>query len=898
MKNHYKKQLIACSCILSLTGVTFLGPMMPSVLNKEILAADGDVSSDDHMRNADKVITHNYPAASVGETLHYDLNGYSETDIISSKWYVDDVLRSESTAASGYTIAEDEDESFISYEVKTSDGKVYTGRFYCSSLPVLYIDSSAAYDSFQYKTEDYTEVSLHLTGSGYEDDTLYSGDAGIRLRGNSTAGLSKKPFKLKLDKKSDLLGMGEQKHWVLLANAIDSTNMRNKLLYDFSAKIGAETSMQSENITMIYNGEYMGVYQLCEQVRVGKNRVEIYNWEDAAEDVADVFLKQLQAEGYLTKNERKEISSDVEDELNANYDWLSANHTFTSPTLAKISSAFSGEIDLSDYVDFEELDLPDATGGALIEMDFYTGASADLLTSYKQPFYFDTPENGRTYTALYNYMKEYIQTIEYALHDTDFIYNNSDMHYQNTNEGFYDWWQGKRIDTQYTPDTEFTSSYDGMHYSELLDMDSAVVNFLVCEFSRNWDSMKNSVFLYKDIDSKLVIGPAWDFDWAFGNSMYGIDTNYPTGWQTTDEYFANEQYYQTVQWNRYFIRDPYFLQRVYEKYQEIRPTVIEDFIKDGGVLDTYYENYKHASLANDEKWGGSMGSFYGAGYESEFNRMKEFITTRVAWLDKQFSTLETFRLSTNYYITSSSIKVSDVDTSHTGYTQITASCTNKKAAKVSFQINGCYIASADLNNGTASITVPDNVLTAKKNQSNLVQVRAMDASGNYISNARGSVTGEYQNCISNYSVFAKELPLILTDTSDYLLQTSEDFQALEQIAENTSISDIKENFATTELRFLDTQNQEVSDETAKVCTGWKVQRIINNEVSDEAVIIISGDINCDGKINVLDMEIIQKSLLKLSDISDISLYAALSATGNSELSIYEMEWIQKYLLGL
>jgi len=59
----------------------------------------------------------------------------------------------------------------------------------------------------------------------------------------------------------------------------------------------------------------------------------------------------------------------------------------------------------------------------------------------------------------------------------------------------------------------------------------------------------------------------------------------------TNNYFTNEQYYQSVQWNRYLVRDPYFLMLAYHRYHEIRPTVIEDIIKDGGLLDEYYEKY-------------------------------------------------------------------------------------------------------------------------------------------------------------------------------------------------------------------------------------------------------------------------------------------------------------------
>ena len=75
------------------------------------------------------------------------------------------------------------------------------------------------------------------------------------MRGNSTGSLKKKPFKVKLEKKTALLGMAEQKHWVLLANAIDSTLLRNQIVYGMAAELGAQTIMDSRQVTLIYNGE-------------------------------------------------------------------------------------------------------------------------------------------------------------------------------------------------------------------------------------------------------------------------------------------------------------------------------------------------------------------------------------------------------------------------------------------------------------------------------------------------------------------------------------------------------------------------------------------------------------------------------------------------------------------
>ena len=74
------------------------------------------------------------------------------------------------------------------------------------------------------------------------------------------------------------------------------------------------------------------------------------------------------------------------------------------------------------------------------------------------------------------------------------------------------------------------------------------------------------------------------YDWGWGNSMYTLNTWYTDEWQTTSDYYANETYYQTVQWNRYLIRDPYFLVLLQEKYQEARETILEEYVKDLSLI--------------------------------------------------------------------------------------------------------------------------------------------------------------------------------------------------------------------------------------------------------------------------------------------------------------------------
>lgn len=83
------------------------------------------------------------------------------------------------------------------------------------------------------------------------------------------------------------MGTGKNKHWVLLANVIDHTDMRNELLYNFARDIGMEYSPATVNVVLILNGQYVGLYELCEHVRIGSSRVNVFDWEELGEDIAD-----------------------------------------------------------------------------------------------------------------------------------------------------------------------------------------------------------------------------------------------------------------------------------------------------------------------------------------------------------------------------------------------------------------------------------------------------------------------------------------------------------------------------------------------------------------------------------------------------------------------------------
>ncbi len=118
---------------------------------------------------------------------------------------------------------------------------------------------------------------------------------GIRLRGNSTQKFPKKPFAVKLVSKASVLGMPKHKRWVLLANWMDRTMLRNSVAMNIAHRVdsayinvegdysgGIGWSPRGTSVEVVMDGRHVGNYYLCEQIKIDGDRVNI---KDCIEDV-------------------------------------------------------------------------------------------------------------------------------------------------------------------------------------------------------------------------------------------------------------------------------------------------------------------------------------------------------------------------------------------------------------------------------------------------------------------------------------------------------------------------------------------------------------------------------------------------------------------------------------
>ena len=162
-----------------------------------------------------------------------------------------------------------------------------------TGLPVVYVDTQNGWAILS-KTK-FVPGTLRIQGEGgYEG--LEDVNCEIRGRGNTTWEWPKKPYLIKLEEKQKIFGMHKHKRWVLLANFMDRTLMRNLVSMKVASMTGLEWTPGCVPVELVLNGQHKGSYLLIEQVRVDKHRVNITEMtknDNSGEAVTGGYLLEL-----------------------------------------------------------------------------------------------------------------------------------------------------------------------------------------------------------------------------------------------------------------------------------------------------------------------------------------------------------------------------------------------------------------------------------------------------------------------------------------------------------------------------------------------------------------------------------------------------------------------------
>ena len=250
MKNKFKLILLTTLLLASCGGVSEQSSQ-PSESESPVESST-PVSYSELSSNEDQSSDVSEDISSSSEEVSEDISSSSE-----------DVSEDISSSSEEVSTPSDEPSSEISSEpdepIQIHNEKNMT-HFLGSDNDVYRINITTENNEFPVDKENYVNGSLNITEQDENTVIKESMDMRIKLRGNSTLGAAKKPFRIKFDSKQSLFGLEKSKDWVLLANYYDKSNLRNYLAYLTANKmtnLGFQPS--SIFVDVYFNGEYYGL---------------------------------------------------------------------------------------------------------------------------------------------------------------------------------------------------------------------------------------------------------------------------------------------------------------------------------------------------------------------------------------------------------------------------------------------------------------------------------------------------------------------------------------------------------------------------------------------------------------------------------------------------------------
>ena len=473
-----------------------------------------------------------------------------------------------------------------------------------NGIPVLYLDI----DETEVTIDDMhnsADHSVHCAGKlridapdnfRYSDysDVEYGDidwiDMDIRGRGNSTwRDTPKKPYKIKLDKKTDLLQRGSEynnKHWVLVANYFDQTFVKDRMTAWLADQMGFEFTPRGVPVDVMLSGSkygtrYIGSYYLSENVRVDDNRLPL---EELSENDYD---DQKITGGYLVQNSLQ-VRTDSPDRFITKRGEGWATHTPSFDTGEDVP-----------VVDNNEESMGDAS-------EVYFENNEDIFCS-PDPIYFDDEEtlmDAYKNDKQQQYIQKHMQKVEDAIYEC------------------------------------------GPEYRDLIDINSTAMYWLVNEFSANHDAFgTGSTYIYKHRDdingtvSKMMWGPVWDFDfaWYYDLDDPSFEINEGHTWMTPMFYDKEEGNLREV------IKEKWPLMKQY----------LQEMTREGGILDGYCAETKASAEADRKIWKDELDpdrfdldEEYD--YEDHINRLKTWINARIKWMDANLGVIDNFVLRVQF----------------------------------------------------------------------------------------------------------------------------------------------------------------------------------------------------------------------------------------------------------
>ena len=156
-------------------------------------------------------------------------------------------------------------------------------NFVSTNLPIVKLTTESGEEVTQEKNPALLEIIHNDTGNRNlvsSPANEYSGNCGLKLRGESSLTFAKKSYSLEMwdenneDIDTSFLGFPAEEDFILYGPFSDKTLMNNVIVMDLARELGQYAS-RTQYVELMVNGDYRGIYVLMERIKRDKDRVDI-----------------------------------------------------------------------------------------------------------------------------------------------------------------------------------------------------------------------------------------------------------------------------------------------------------------------------------------------------------------------------------------------------------------------------------------------------------------------------------------------------------------------------------------------------------------------------------------------------------------------------------------------
>lgn len=344
-----------------------------------------------------------------------------------------------------------------------------------------------------------------------EDHELSGAEAGIRVRGNSTAyggnvDLIRKnqvPYRIKFTGKTNLFGLNDDakcKNWVLIK--AEDNLVKTDIALGLGRRIIRDYCSDGILVKAYLNGSFKGIYELCEQSQVNKHRVNIYETPENYKGTDTGYL--LEIDNYGEKP----------------CFWINYCNQAKFTDINGVTKSFKP-------VTYS------------IKSDVYSDEQKEFIKNYV----------NNTFKILY---EACAKGNYYVLNDENKLVKAK-----------------KKQITKKDSDGNAISPAQ-IVVERVINIDSVVDMYLLHEIVKSYDVGEGSFYMYADFspvseDSRLTFTCPWDFEWAYAGSL----TQYHAC-VFNSESFAATYEERSNPWFIILMKQDWFVEKVKDRWTQLR----------------------------------------------------------------------------------------------------------------------------------------------------------------------------------------------------------------------------------------------------------------------------------------------------------------------------------------